>query len=61
MMQGNFDGILLEKYRKLGFSIRESSDDFVHILRYGIIQATFTQFTTAEQLNDACENILNAE
>jgi hypothetical protein len=60
-MQKHIDGILLQKYRDLGFSVRESDDDFVHILRHGVIQASFTQNTTAQQLNDECENILNRE
>jgi len=61
MLHKHLDGILLPEYQAQGFTIKESDDQFVHLLRHGIIQATFTQFTTAQQLNDACEQILLAE
>lgn len=61
MLHKYLDGILLPEYQAQGFTIRESDDHFVHILWHGIIMATFTQYTTAEQLNDACKQILLAE
>lgn len=61
MMQKHIDGILLPKYQQLGFTVRESTDAAVHIMWHGIIQASFTQYTTAQQLNDECESILNRE
>ena len=54
------DGVLLPKYRERGFTIRETDDHTVLLCWYGIIQSVFTAYTTAAQLNNECERLLNA-
>jgi hypothetical protein len=60
-MQKKLDGILLPRYTSKGFTVRESDDHVIHIVWYGILQSTFTQNTTAEQLNLECQRLLDAE